>query len=328
MIDLSTHTFYKPIKCIKSPQVIGAWLRGTTYKEYKAFIEKLADSIKSRPNDCRNQFEKSAAINSISDLLKQLNDWVDATENEPQEAGNARFGNPAFRTWHKLLEDNAVDLCKNILTGNDKIKGDEELLKNAAEEISVYLLDSFGNSIRIDYGSGHEMAFIIFLYCLFKLGVLEVGSDADLVHTTLTIFREYLTLCRKFQRKYRLEPAGSHGVYGLDDYQFTCYIFGAAQMLNNSEDLRPSDFPRVECVAKHKDKYMFFEAIHFINESKTGPFGEHSNQLWNISGVERWEKVHTGMIKMYEGEVLKKYPIVQHCYFGSLFPWNGPKPKN
>ena len=98
-------------------------------------------------------------------------------------------------------------------------------------------------------------------------------------------------------------------------------------MLNNPEDLIPSDFPREECVAKHKDKFMFFEAIHFINESKTGPFGEHSNQLWNISGVEKWEKVAGGMIKMYEGEVLKRHPIVQHCYFGSLFEWNGPPVK-
>ena len=28
---------------------------------------------------------------------------------------------------------------------------------------------------------------------------------------------------------------------------------------------------------------------------KTGPFHEHSNQLWNISGVQLWTKVYTGM---------------------------------
>lgn len=311
--------------------VIGAWLRGKTHREYKAFIEKLADSIKSKNNDYRKTLPKSSTTDALLSLLSQLNTWVDETENEPQEKGNARFGNPAFRTWYELLSKNAVSLCETVLSAGTRfeVEGlegvmDADILKNAAEEISVYLLDSFGNSIRIDYGSGHEMAFIVFLYCLFRVGVLDAGSEADLVHTTLYVFREYLTLCRKFQRKYRLEPAGSHGVYGLDDYQFACYIFGAAQMLNNPEDLRPSDFPREECVAKHKDKFMFFEAIHFINESKTGPFGEHSNQLWNISGVEKWEKVAGGMIKMYEGEVLKRHPIVQHCYFGSLFEWNGP----
>ena len=36
---------------------------------------------------------------------------------------------------------------------------------------------------------------------------------------------------------------------------------------------------------------------------KTGPFHEHSNQLWNISGVQLWSKVNTGLIKMYKNEV-------------------------
>jgi hypothetical protein len=29
---------------------------------------------------------------------------------------------------------------------------------------------------------------------------------------------------------------------------------------------------------------------------KAGPFHEHSNQLWNISGVPNWPKVYSGKI--------------------------------
>uniref|UniRef100_A0A2K6GWA8 Serine/threonine-protein phosphatase 2A activator n=1 Tax=Propithecus coquereli TaxID=379532 RepID=A0A2K6GWA8_PROCO len=35
---------------------------------------------------------------------------------------------------------------------------------------------------------------------------------------------------------------------------------------------------------------------------KTGPFAEHSNQLWNISAVPSWSKVNQGLIRMYKAE--------------------------
>lgn len=36
---------------------------------------------------------------------------------------------------------------------------------------------------------------------------------------------------------------------------------------------------------------------------KTGPFAEHSNTLWGISSLNDWSKVHSGLTKMFEGEV-------------------------
>ena len=40
-----------------------------------------------------------------------------------------------------------------------------------------------------------------------------------------------------------------------------------------------------------------------FSQVKSGPFAEHSNQLWNVSGVANWGKVNSGLIKMYKAEV-------------------------
>lgn len=44
------------------------------------------------------------------------------------------------------------------------------------------------------------------------------------------IFNSYLNFVRNLQLTYRMEPAGSHGVWSLDDYQFVPFIWGSAQL--------------------------------------------------------------------------------------------------
>jgi serine/threonine-protein phosphatase 2A activator len=116
------------------------------------------------------------------------------------------------------------------------------------EELAVYLTESFGNSVRIDYGTGHELNFVIFLMCLFKIEILNENDtkaavlkifnrfeiscffliEAEFSNTSL--FR-YLELVRKLQKTYNMEPAGSHGVWSLDDFQFLPFIFGSSQLI-------------------------------------------------------------------------------------------------
>lgn len=43
--------------------------------------------------------------------------------------------------------------------------------------------------------------------------------------------------------------------------------------------------------------------------------------------VRTWDKVNSGMIKMYHAEVLNKLPVIQHFLFGSILPYDGPLPQ-
>jgi len=41
--------------------------------------------------------------------------------------------------------------------------------------------------------------------------------------------------------------------------------------------------------------------------------------LNDISSIESWSKVSSGLLRLFEGEVLGKLPVVQHFVFGELF---------
>ena len=141
---------------------------------------------------------------------------------------------------------------------------------------------------------------------------------------------------RRLILTYTLEPAGSHGVWGLDDHSFLPYIFGSAQLtrpITDSEAMplegsvpgapRPSEVVKAASVDLYRDSNMYFSAVGFINDVKKGPFWEHSPMLFDISGIkDGWGKINKGMIKMFNAEVLSKFPVVQHFPFGSLFSWD------
>jgi hypothetical protein len=58
----------------------------------------------------------------------------------------------------------------------------------------------------------------------------------------------------------------------------------------------------------------------YIRElKKTAPFAETSPMLNDNSILPSWSKVSSGLLKLYEGEVVSKFVVVQHFVFGDLF---------
>ncbi|RWS22330.1 serine/threonine-protein phosphatase 2A activator-like protein, partial [Leptotrombidium deliense] len=294
-------------KRIASVNDMQHWLTCPGYKDLLAFIRQINEFAKSAHNAFHDV--STITIPKLVKTMKLLNELSElVNEVKPFEDKNQRFGNKAFRIWFERMQQKLDEYFEEGFSAEHAI------------ELRVYLEESFGNKQRIDYGTGHELSYIIFCMGLYKLELVgENETEASLrniSHQILTLFAVvYLPLCRSFQLEYRLEPAGSHGVYSLDDFQFLPFLFGSSQLVRHPL-LEPRNFYEPEVFNANSEKFMFHSAIQFIHKVKTGPFHEHSNQLYNISGVDSWEKINRGLFKKYCDEVLGKFPIVQHLIFG------------
>lgn len=289
-------------------------------QELWAFILRLNEAVRSKKVSAVSINAVSEAVREMVAVLDELQKW--AEEIKPVEPAG-RFGNKAFRTWHARLTERAISLVHGVVAarqvGTAEGGADTRSAMNneaVCEEVGAYLCNSFGDATRIDYGSGHEAMFAVVLYALCTCGVFSEGDHAALV---LLVFRRYLSVTRTLQIKFMLEPAGSHGVWGLDDYSFLPFLWGSAQLVT-SQRITPLVVSDKEGLEEHRNEFLYIDAIAFIREMKTGNFFEHSPMLDDISRVSGgWPKINQGMIRMYRGEVWEKRVVIQHFLFGELF---------
>lgn len=263
------------------------------------------------------ELSKSAAM----PIIELLNDIDEITLATPPLGGPRRFGNMASRDWHDKLQGASRKMLRKYVATPPKM--DEKDYPQFLDELEYYFVNSFGSKIRLDYGTGHELSFLAFIGALNRFQVLPFAeiSAADL----LTIFARYYDVVRRLIISYTLEPAGSHGAWGLDDHFHLIYILGAAQYTGAPAGSAPA--VKLVLTAQTMETYklsnLYVNAIAFIYRIKRGPFYEHSSFLYDIhTTVYLWEKVLKGLLKMYDDDVFSKFPVVQHFWFGGeLYPW-------
>ncbi|KAJ3034781.1 Serine/threonine-protein phosphatase 2A activator 2 [Rhizophlyctis rosea] len=290
--------FTTPKRAILTKEDLERFQTSDAYDKILGFILRLNDSVRGKK--LTTETTKSAVVTRLLDILDELDGWV--KEIAPVENTKSRFGNPAFQTWFDKLTESAPVILSDLVPAQ------------AIPEVSTYLINCFGNRKRIDYGTGHELHFMAFLLCLEHL---ELIGKEDYPAITLNVFWRYIGLMRSLQFAYWLEPAGSHGVWGLDDYHFLPFMFGASQLADHKY-IRPKAIHDPDVVDEFSKDYMYLACIKFINSVKTASLRWHSPMLDDISGVKTWKKISEGMVKMYKAEVLGKLPIMQHFLFGSI----------
>lgn len=298
--------------CITRTSDVEVWKKTVAYANLNEFILKVNDAVKGKPLSSSPREDKlTQYMEALFDKIEaMLSEFPPSTMNKSQ-----RYGNPVFRDFCAALQEKFTGLL--VTSGMSW-----EMPEGTLEELSTYLVNSFGNAVRIDYGTGHELAFVAFLYVLSEVFRNE-SAEYNSIYTAigLRVIERYLQLVRKIQLTYSLEPAGSHGVWGLDDYQFIPFIWGSSQLIDSST-ITPSQSIDDRTISEYGSEYLYLQAIaHIKSIKKASHFGEHSPLLYEISSLDSWERMNTGLLKMYREEVLHKFPVIQHFYFGKHLPW-------
>jgi len=312
-------------KPIQNKSDIELFHKSLAIKDINQFINSY---IEVKKIDKIPEVKNSTALLKIMDLLNELENHID--ECPPNDAAS-RCGNTSFRDW---LEKACFTAHKNIESLiREHTSFPLETKEIYIAELSTYFCQSFGNSTRIDYGTGHEFSFLAFLICLHKL---EICTDIN--QLVDTIFSRYLDLVRSLQMTYSMEPAGSHGVYHLDDHQFLPYLFGFSQLeasdlaeysdfVKDFKPTKPNQERKVVHYVSSPNSYngnsntpsMFFNCLAYTAKVKTQvPFSEHSGLVFQlVTGKDR-----TGNLPkikaLFNDRVLSNIPMLQHFPFGTL----------
>jgi serine/threonine-protein phosphatase 2A activator len=304
--NLAQHTYIRPSRRILSPQDHQLFLQSETCTLVEAFVFGIADAARDRSISSVRDGEE--VTDTVKRIVSILQDAEKLLEKCPPEDTGSRFGNPMFRSFLDEIDKVLPAWHRELLGLTEPAQIDE---------VATYLRHSFGNRQRIDYGSGHELNFFLWLLCLNRLGHLPPPTFPALA---LVVLPAYLRLMRRVQQAYYLEPAGSHGVWGLDDYQFLPFLFGAAQLLHHPY-ITPKSIHNALVLEEEGKDYLYLDQIAFVNSVKNvDGLRWHSPMLDDISSAKNWAKIEAGMRKMFRKEILEKLPVMQHFLFGSLVP--------
>lgn len=216
-IDVGTTTFTEPVKRIFDSRGTHVFQSSVAMIRLKKHLHKYLGMLSGQriPSETSNP-----NVISLRKILHFFSKLVDET---PALPGPRRYGNLACRDWHDKMEEQIREQLQEFLP---------EKYYPSIVELAYYLGNAFGSRERLDYGTGHELSFFSVICALDMLGIWGSGFQAkDLLY----LFNEYYSLVRKLITKYSLEPAGSHGVWGLDDHFHLIYIFGASQWADSKD---------------------------------------------------------------------------------------------
>jgi serine/threonine-protein phosphatase 2A activator len=200
-IDKTHHVFVVPTKKIHDGSDVQTFFTTKAYRDIMAFLLQLNRAMFPRKIDNTiqtwqlnsHEVEFSEPVRRIQLLLSRLESIIDEA---PPDTGPRRFGNISFRKWYQIVEGRASDLLGEALGSHvlESLHSASSEQTTPRKELEAYFLGSFGSAQRLDYGTGHELGFLAFLACLWKLSAFpEAGPGVEERGIVIGIIEPYVS---------------------------------------------------------------------------------------------------------------------------------------
>ena len=186
LLSSRPHTFAVPVKRINEGHDVPFFLTSRAYSDIGIFMMQLNIAMCPRKSSGSAKVQKwqlddplqlSEPVQKLRELLQRVDAIIDEA---PPDTGPRRFGNVSFRKWYEIFEARVKELLQShlpeaVLNFDVDPSSDVSVL----DELAPYLLGGFGSSQRLDYGTGHELSFLAFIACIWKLGGFTTTHSRD-----------------------------------------------------------------------------------------------------------------------------------------------------
>ena len=199
-----------PVKRINDGDDLSFFLTSTAYTDIMTFLLQLNQSMFPRSHDgvvtawpSDSYVSLSSSVMRIRVLVQTLRSML---KEAPPHTGPRRFGNIAFKKWYELVENRIPELLDQAVPESVwEYTSSQQARKDLKQELGAYILGSFGSPQRLDYGTGHELSFLAFLGCIWKLnGFAQAAPGAEERGIVVGIVQPYAVRLLDDDQQWRL----------------------------------------------------------------------------------------------------------------------------
>ncbi|GAA5874021.1 hypothetical protein JCM16303_002665 [Sporobolomyces ruberrimus] len=314
-LDLST---LKPAtsldRKILNESDLDSWKQSLPFEWVQEYIQELIESTALGQGDSEDSPDDSnnVAINQLLTFLSAVSSCV--TSAPPSSPPFTPSEN--FKSFRSRLSQLSTSLHIQLLPS--LLRADVIL-----PELDFHLNRSFGSTSRMDYGTGHELSFILYLLILRLTGILSQSSSRSIVTKILS---KYWEVSKEVRDKFGLVQAGRRGGWKKDQETGTISFDHQASEARAGHPTRSNSTSSSLHLNTSSSPSNLLRSLLLPSSSTPSNTSTPDHSGTSTPLKHHYEKeTRSDLFQLYVHTTLISIPCLLHLRFGSILPFLSSK---